>query len=332
MSRVGHGNPICRLRWIAKSLGRARRVPATPGRDPLVIGHRGAPRVAAENTIPSFRAAIEAGADAVETDVCVTRDGQFVLWHDARPSETVAVARQTGREGLAYEPDVPHLASPSRRPVSRLDWNVFRRHYGYTLRRSGPREIAAMADGRPQVSVATIEELFTWVAQEPRLRAVLLDVKLSGRQVPAARELLRRAAEFGARPGGRPVPFFYLSQHVEVLRALLPSAGRSDGAGVSVCGDFERPCALAFAKRLGLSRVSMGNGQRIWRGFRQELSEVVAARQRGRLESVLAWTFNDRKQLEELVAMGVDGILTDDPALLRSLVGRRSGQGDPTRR
>ena len=38
-------------------------------RRPLVIGHRGAPVVAPENTLASFRAAVEAGADLVEVDV-----------------------------------------------------------------------------------------------------------------------------------------------------------------------------------------------------------------------------------------------------------------------
>src|SRR6266481_1967754 len=36
---------------------------------PLVIGHRGAPRLAPENTLASFEAAVAAGADLVEFDV-----------------------------------------------------------------------------------------------------------------------------------------------------------------------------------------------------------------------------------------------------------------------
>ncbi|AWK11437.1 glycerophosphodiester phosphodiesterase [Streptomyces spongiicola] len=47
-----------------------------------VVGHRGDPYVARENTLPSLRAAIERGADAVEVDVRLTRDGVPVLLHD----------------------------------------------------------------------------------------------------------------------------------------------------------------------------------------------------------------------------------------------------------
>lgn len=46
------------------------------------VGHRGDPYVARENTLPSLRAAIDRGADAVEVDVRLTRDGVPVLLHD----------------------------------------------------------------------------------------------------------------------------------------------------------------------------------------------------------------------------------------------------------
>lgn len=48
----------------------------------LVIAHRGASAVAPENTIVAFDAAIEARADAIETDVRLTADGCAVLSHD----------------------------------------------------------------------------------------------------------------------------------------------------------------------------------------------------------------------------------------------------------
>jgi len=47
------------------------------------VAHRGDPYRARENTLPSIRSALERGADAVEIDVRVTRDGVPVLLHDA---------------------------------------------------------------------------------------------------------------------------------------------------------------------------------------------------------------------------------------------------------
>ncbi|WP_327678192.1 glycerophosphodiester phosphodiesterase [Kitasatospora sp. NBC_00458] len=55
---------------------------------PLVIGHRGAPLDAAENTMAAFETALRQGADWLETDVRTTRDGVPVLMHDATVDRT----------------------------------------------------------------------------------------------------------------------------------------------------------------------------------------------------------------------------------------------------
>jgi glycerophosphoryl diester phosphodiesterase len=49
---------------------------------PLVCGHRGACGLAPENTIAAFRKALELGADWVELDVQLTKDGHLVVVHD----------------------------------------------------------------------------------------------------------------------------------------------------------------------------------------------------------------------------------------------------------
>ena len=48
----------------------------------LVSGHRGEREHGIENTLSSFRIALEAGADMIETDVRMTADGELVLMHD----------------------------------------------------------------------------------------------------------------------------------------------------------------------------------------------------------------------------------------------------------
>ena len=53
-----------------------------------VAGHRGWRSRFPENTLESFRAAVELGVDQIETDVRVTKDGQLVLIHDARVDRT----------------------------------------------------------------------------------------------------------------------------------------------------------------------------------------------------------------------------------------------------
>jgi len=63
----------------------------------LRIGHRGARAYAPENTLTSFRKAIELDANAVELDVRKTKDGKLVVIHDAD------VKRTTNGKGLVSE-------------------------------------------------------------------------------------------------------------------------------------------------------------------------------------------------------------------------------------
>jgi glycerophosphoryl diester phosphodiesterase len=49
---------------------------------PLIFAHRGASRVAPENTLPAFEAAIRLGADGVELDVQYSSDGKLVVIHN----------------------------------------------------------------------------------------------------------------------------------------------------------------------------------------------------------------------------------------------------------
>jgi glycerophosphoryl diester phosphodiesterase len=317
MTLLGYRNPARRI--VGAVRGLVRRTRGSVKRWPVaVVGHRGAPRETAENTLDSFAKAIDLGADAIETDVCVTRDGHFVLWHDCRPDDKVALVRQTGEEGYLYEPDVPAIGSPWRRPVNELDLEDFRRHYGY-VRRDGVDE------RKPRVSIALLEDLLGWTASEPRVTLVCLDVKLGEKETAAARELARFLRD--ARSSGRipeRVRVALLCPEQEILQALLTESRRETlGRGNSIFADFELPGALEFTKRLGAGCVSFGVRRRLWPDFRDEVGKVLAARDAGRIDSVIVWTINDEKRMRELVELNVDGILTDEPRLLRRIVSER---------
>ncbi|AGB40804.1 glycerophosphoryl diester phosphodiesterase [Halobacteroides halobius DSM 5150] len=57
----------------------------------LKIGHRGAPILAPENTLASFRQAITCGVDMIELDIQLTKDNQLVVFHDDDLSRIVGV-------------------------------------------------------------------------------------------------------------------------------------------------------------------------------------------------------------------------------------------------
>jgi len=61
-------------------------------RGPLLVAHRGASGYAPEHTLAAYRLAVEQGADFVEQDLQITRDGALICLHDADLSRTTNVS------------------------------------------------------------------------------------------------------------------------------------------------------------------------------------------------------------------------------------------------
>ncbi|MBQ8270951.1 MAG: glycerophosphodiester phosphodiesterase family protein [Bacteroidaceae bacterium] len=90
----------------------------------LVIAHRGGAALGAENTLSCIEAGIAAGADAIEVDVRLTKDGKLVVCHDASVDATtngsgrvaemtlrqVQSLRALGHDGTITADSVPTLA------------------------------------------------------------------------------------------------------------------------------------------------------------------------------------------------------------------------------
>lgn len=81
---------------------------------PLRIAHRGMPRLARENSLPSFALALESGAQGLELDVHATRDGVVVVHHDPALRDGTVIARalaaDIARRELAPGISIPTLA------------------------------------------------------------------------------------------------------------------------------------------------------------------------------------------------------------------------------
>ncbi|PKP97963.1 MAG: glycerophosphodiester phosphodiesterase [Alphaproteobacteria bacterium HGW-Alphaproteobacteria-13] len=66
--------------------------PTLDGKPPIVIAHRGASGERPEHTLASYRLAIEQGADFIEPDLVLTKDGVLVARHENEISDTTDVA------------------------------------------------------------------------------------------------------------------------------------------------------------------------------------------------------------------------------------------------
>ena len=296
----------------------------------LIVGHRGACAAAVENTIESCERAVEGeGADAIEIDLCVTQDGQVVVWHDWDPDALVAVARQAGAElDVLCRPVVPPEGHPMRRPVCDLTLDELREHYGYAI------------IGQDQTILArlpVLEDVIRWARTKPQLKVVFLDCKVP----PARKELIAVVAEALRREVERElvrVRFVFLTPYAEVfevMKAVIPAAVRSFDVEIpgGIFPDRSKLSAVARARASGNGWASIGRPLFTiggWWTYRKTIQADLERIREGRgttpplpPEYYICWTINRTYEMRHLLRMGVSGILTDFPTLLRRLLNRK---------
>jgi glycerophosphoryl diester phosphodiesterase len=278
----------------------------------LVVGHHGAPNLAAENTIPSFKASSAVGANALEIDLCVTSDGVVVAFHDRDPDSDIALVRQGGGEGYEWLPFVPPVASPWRRPVNTLTLAELRTYYGYR-RAEGSRDYTAV--------IPTLAEVLDWARSEAKLRAVYLDLKFDLSEIAAGPQVLRQLWDaWQADASLHGIRFYLLTVHPEMVDALRKERDTLGADAPRVVWDFEVPGALAATLGAGLRDVSTGlTPSMTWSAYKREIAALVQAREAGQIDSVLAWTFDRETQLAELLYYSVDGVITNEPGTLNRM-------------
>lgn len=300
----------------------------------LVVGHRGAPWAAPENTLPSYEAALAAGADGIEIDLCLTREGEVVVWHDRDPDDPVALARQAGVEGLPHLPWVPGLGGRFRRPVEELTKDELRAHYGYGRPRSlssipgwllGGGDVAHLHVERVEARIPTLGEVLRWTAtRAPGLLRLYLDTKLPADDPQAAR---RMGAAVGravlgdplARAAGVADRLVFLNVAREQVLALRQGWEEAGAPGtprwVRDLEGLGTVDPLAEAEALGSSAISLG-----WMPPRELLltrdafvARLTAARKAQRPLDVTVWTLNAPEEWALAVEHGAHAIMTDRP-------------------
>ncbi|MBE0598343.1 MAG: glycerophosphodiester phosphodiesterase [Desulfuromonadales bacterium] len=247
---------------------------------PRLFGHRGFSAAYPENTLPAFRAALEAGARYLELDLWMTRDGQVVVHHDRN------LRRTCGRFRRISALDLPQ--------VRRLDAG-----YGFSPDGGGSYPYRGQGIGIPLLEevLTTFPEAFLNLeikqarpATEPELLAVLRRTGSTGRVLLASEKdaVMRRLRHLAP---GIPTSF----SQGEVARFLRwVQQGR---------GSRYRPPGVALQVP-----VTYGNTVIV-------TAETVAAAHAVGLE-VHVWTVNEPQEMRRLLAMGVDGLMSDRPDLL----------------
>ena len=257
---------------------------------PLVIAHRGGAGLWPENTLYAFERAAAMGVDVLETDMHSTGDGALVLIHDP------TVDRTTNGSGR-----VNHLTLTQLKALDA----------GYYWSEDGGRSFPFRGQG---ITVPTVEEVFSAF---PEMR-INIDIKQVRPSV--ADQFCRLILDFGMVE--RVMVASFNSSILREVRQLCPqvatSAGRSEVRLFYALSLLSPRAAFlpagCYALQVPIAR----------KGLRLITKRFLTSARLHNLE-VHAWTVNSGPQMEWLLRLGVDGIVTDYPDRLLALLGRRPG-------
>lgn len=254
---------------------------------PRVFAHRGASGLAPENTLAAFALATAIGATHLELDVHGTSDGTIVVLHDD------TVDRTTNGRG-----DVRAL---TRREVGELDAG-----YRFTL------DGGTFAYREQGVGIPTLEEV---LEAFPR-HGLNIEIKQDeGWIVPAVVDLIENA--------GASARVLLAAEKSEIMGQIRRAVGDRIATGMSAADVRE------FMERFGSGDWDgyhpPGRALQVppaFAGIDLVTSATVAAAHRLGLE-VHVWTLNDAEEIERILDLGVDGIMSDLPGLAARIVRRR---------
>jgi glycerophosphoryl diester phosphodiesterase len=254
---------------------------------PWLVAHRGGSALAPENTFPAYDRAAALGADALEIDVRLTLDGKVVVFHDE------GTERLTGESGTIEARKLAEVAALDAAHAFSPDGGA-----SFPLRGAG----------------VTVPTLAAVLARYPSMR---LNIDAKTEDSALAEALVRDVRAAGA--ADRVCLGSFSDAQAERLGSLLPEACRYLPQGAATChvlaaksGSPGRACPAAY---------DLADLPHHLSGMVVVDAKVVAYfHERG--IPVHVWTVDDEPEMRELLAIGVDGIVTDRPDVLRRVLGR----------
>ena len=306
---------------------------------PLHVAHRGGAGLWPENTMAAFERAIAAGADGIELDVHLSKDGLLVVHHDE--SLKPSIARGPGGEWLA-------------RPTPRLKDLTFEEMQVYDIGRlrPGARYAGRYPDQVPADGerIPLLSEVYRLVKEKAKpgfrlyveLKTALLDLSQSADPHELADAAVALTREHGLEETVTFVSFDWraLARAKEkaphILNAFTtlpffsidpedPSAARDEpgseddlirkasAAGAPWAGGFDwrNEKGATFAERmLRAIGAAPADGWFSWHG---DVTAETAALAKELGLAVSCWTVDEETEMKRLAALGVEAILTDRP-------------------
>lgn len=256
---------------------------------PSIIAHRGSSHTAPEHTLQAYRQAIAEGADALECDVRLTRDGHLVCVHDRR------IDRTSSGNGKVSEFDLASLRQ--------LDFASWKRDT--VAQAVGAVEERAVIE--QPFPVLTLEKLLQEVLAAPRPVRLLIETKHPTRFGGLVeKELVRLLRKYGlADPTSEHSSVVTVMSFSELaLRRVRQLAPRLPTVLL-----IQRPTPWRASGRLPRGVAIAGPAIRLMRR-RPEFARKIQAHG----HPIYAWTVNNQNDLDVALSFDVAGVITDRPA------------------
>jgi glycerophosphoryl diester phosphodiesterase len=291
-----------------------------------IEAHRGGRALFPENTLQSFANALSMGVNTLELDIGVTQDGAIVVSHErglnpdlARAADGVYVAPpgipfvqlsleqvkkyDVGqiRPGSAYAAQFPDQHAVPGTPIPTL------RQVLELVRRSGDRHVRLNIETK-------IDPNHPEQSPDPeRFVALLLD--------------LLAAEKFSDRVMIQSFDWRTV-QLVEKLAPAIPTVylTQQKGSGATVFLDKASAWTAGFnpAEHGGsLPATIKAAGGAIWSPYFGDVTPALIAESHTLGLSVVVWTVNRPEDMARMIEIGVDGIISDHPDILRKVAGER---------
>ncbi|MFW2383930.1 MAG: glycerophosphodiester phosphodiesterase family protein [Acidimicrobiales bacterium] len=288
-----------------------------------VQGHRGARGLRPENTLPAFEAALDLGVTTLELDLHFTADGQPTVWHDP-VIQADKCGLNDGAPAAVPDPDDPatheHRAI-ARLTVEQLGWFECDRNPdvgAYPDQKAEASELAGY-DYRVVSLAELIEFVQSYAESDLKTAAQRENAERVGFNVETKRRPDDPATIGDGFDGVNAGPFEL---------ALLDLVGRfelDDRVTVQSFDPRSLRAVHAVDPNIGLAALTftstdlddlVADGVEVWspRASNLTAQQITDAHDIG-LE-VIPWTVNDPVEMDELILLGVDGIITDRPDLL----------------
>lgn len=293
----------------------------------LIIGHRGSPASEVENTIPSFERAFNENANALEMDICLTKDNIPIVYHDWDPGSLVSILRQKGFEPyMKYKPI--HPSDEYDKPINQLTLDEVRKNILFTKKEDGNDEIV-------NTTIPTLEEVFAWSAGKDNLKYIFLDIKVPADQAKLVLIIAEKIQEFKNKyqtkfeivhETAEPEVLAVMQKHFPLNKYLLDTdlppgiiLNPKKHSAVNIALEKKNDFALMMRPR----QVTVGS----WATYRRVMNsdiKIIAKRLKKSLDNIINYlvcaTISEKSEMKCLVKMGINGIMTDYPALLRTVV------------